>query len=223
MYLVIFTLHNFGFAFSSLFAGKLGRSSAPWIQAKEISDSSRAAIADLEQASPTALNGKGGTLLLAMTPEQQRMLIRFGHITCIDATYKVVQWGLPFSMLVVVDEHQQAFPVAYFMTEHETQEAITEVLLLIRELVPPWSPKVMIMDKDDAEINACKSVFPDVTIILCEFHAKQAWLRWLRASAHGVPKEMQTRIYTFMCGIMKSPSAPVAESRVSLFLFLLTL
>ena len=198
--------------------GPLNAGTSPASAAKaveeELSADIKIGIHALNKSSPIALNARGGTLLLAMTKDQERMLERYGHITCIDATYKVVQWGLPFSMLVVVNEHQQAFPVAYFMLQHETEQAITEVLLLIKDMVPKWNPRCMIMDKDQAEINACTSVFPNVTIILCEFHAKQAWLRWLRTSAHGVPKEMQLRVYKLMGSIMKSPTPAVAESRV---------
>jgi len=172
------------------------------------------AMEALEKAAPVTLEARGGTILLAMSEEQKRMLRRYGHVACIDATYKVVSWGIPFFMLVVVDEHRKSFPVAYFMVSHESKESIMEVLLYIQLLVPEWSPNALIMDKDDSEIEACKRVFPNAIIILCEFHTKQAWLRWLRTSAHGVPKAQQQVLYKHMNDIMKSTSVPMALSKV---------
>jgi drug/metabolite transporter superfamily protein YnfA len=43
----------------------------------------------------------------------------------------------------------------------------------------------------------------------------QAWLRWLRTSAHGVTKDRQLFVYKCLNGIM-SPSTQVALGRVSL-------
>jgi hypothetical protein len=173
------------------------------------------AMDELRNAAPITLEGRGGTLLLVMDNEQKRMLQRYGHIACMDATYKVVSWGLPFFMLTVVDEHRKSFPVAYFMISHECKESIAEVLLYIRLLVPGWKPNALILDKDDAEILACKRVFPNALIILCEFHVKQAWLRWLRTGTHGIPKDKQRVLYKYMNDIMKSTSVPQASYKVS--------
>ena len=155
------------------------------------------------------------TMIIVMTEEQKRMLGRFGRITLVDATYKVVQWGLPFFMLVVVDEHNHAFPAAYFMIAEENEKAIAEVFARIKDAVPEWDPQVMIMDKDIAEMNATKAVFPDITIILCEFHAKQAWQRWLRSGKNGVPTNRFNMIYNALSDIMKACSPHVARQKVS--------
>ena len=182
----------------------------------ELSSTQLQAIEALKHAAPVSLQPRGGTLVLAISEEQKRILRRYGSVLCIDATYRTCSWGLPFFMLVVVDSHHKAYPVAYFMISHETKEAVTEVLLYLKHLVPNWEPNAVIMDKDEAEIQACKLVFPNAVIILCEFHAKQAWLRWLRTSAHGVTKDRQLYVYKCLNGIMKSPSTQVALGRVSL-------
>ena len=168
---------------------------------------------------PTALNPQGGTFMLVISEEQQRMLVRYGGIACLDATYKINKWGYAFFMLAVVDEHRHAFPCAYFIVQHERAECVAEALAYIKRLVPEWNPTAIITDKDDAELNACKAIFPNVILVLCEFHSKQAWLRWLKTSAHGVPKHEQKKIYDMLSDIMKSSSAQMAHDKVSMCMY----
>lgn len=175
-------------------------------------------LEDFARSTPEALNPLGGTLLLSISDEQKRMLHRYGNVICLDATYKVNKWGLAFFMIAVIDEHRQAFPCAYFIVQHEKAESVAEALAYLQHLVPGWKPTAIITDKDDAEINACKTIFPTATMILCEFHAKQAWLRWLRTGANGVAKCHQTKIYSLLADILKSTSASIACTKVSIYI-----
>lgn len=173
------------------------------------------ALATLKEQSVHSISNSA-SMMVVMTEEQKRMLGRYGRVTCVDATYRVVQWGLPFFLLVVVDEHNFSFPAAYFMVAEESEISIAEVMARIKGLVPQWDPGVFIMDKSDAEIGAVKRVFPNAVIILCEFHVKQAWLRWLKTSANGVPKEVVNVIYKALCEVMKASSTRVAKQKVQL-------
>ena len=114
----------------------------------------------------------------------------------------------------MVDSHRKAFPCAFFIIHHEKAESVAEALAYLKHLVPDWRPGTIMTDKDDAEISACGQIFPTARLVLCEFHVKQAWLRWLRTSAHGVPKEQQRRLYDMMSDIMKSTSAQIANFKV---------
>ena len=128
-------------------------------------------------------------MILTMSESQKRMLALFGKVVGIDATYRVTMWGLPFFVVVVVNAQGHAFPAAFFWISEETNEAIAEVLLYMRRMVPSWEPTLIIVDKSDAEIVAIQRVFPRCFIMLCDFHVKQAWQRWLNATAHGVRDE----------------------------------
>eukprot|EP00959_Pyramimonas_sp_CCMP1952_P183179 3829733-Pyramimonas_sp.AAC.1 len=168
-------------------------------------------------ATPNVLNPMGGTLLLFLSEDQKRMLRRYGSTTCLDATYKINKWGYAFFIVAVVDEHRHAFPCAFFIVQHEKAECVGEALAYLKYLVPEWNPVTIIMDKDDSEINACQATFPRAILVLCEFHVKQAWLRWLRTSAHGVPKVLQKIIYDMLTDILKSPSAEQATHKGKIF------
>ena len=164
----------------------------------------------LERDTPAFSQGR--TLLIVMTPNQERMLARYGRIVGCDATYKTMMWGLPFFLLCVVNAQGEAYPAAYFWMSSETKEAIAEVLVLIKSLVPEWNPEVFIVDKSSAEMGAIKVVFPNVHIVLCDFHAKQAWHRWLTDTKNNVGDlEERRKAYKLLAAIADSTSIDAAE------------
>ena len=157
----------------------------------------------------------GRTMIVCMTPEQKRLLAKFGEITGIDATYKVDMWGLPFFVLVVVNAQGKGYPAAFFWISSETTEAIAEALLHIKHMVPDWKPRVMIMDHSQAEIGAARWVFPGVFILLCDFHIKQAWQRWLSCGEHGVGDQNERRkAYTLLEAIANSTSLKAKNASI---------
>jgi hypothetical protein len=148
----------------------------------------------------------GDTLILFMTPNQQRMLERFGEIVGVDATYKVVMWGLPFFIVCVVNAQGVAYPAAYFFVSAETKVGIAEVLVHMKHITPKWNPGAFIVDKSDAEIGAIQMVYGQrMHIILCDFHVKQAFTRWVKTSVHNIGDVAEKkRAYDLMAAMADS-------------------
>ena len=93
-------------------------------------------------------------LVVYQTPHQAKMLELFGDsIVCCDATYKLVEWGFPFFILSVIDNHGRAQPVAYILLEQETGAAIARALEVLRDWNPNWKPANFMVDKDIKEEN----------------------------------------------------------------------
>ncbi|KAK3269730.1 hypothetical protein CYMTET_21839 [Cymbomonas tetramitiformis] len=183
----------------------------------------RATYDKVVHARDTLLLSKGmkpivtSNLLIVMTRKQKRMLRRYGDIVGIDATYRTNMWGLSLYLLTVVTAQGKGYPVCFFLPSGETKEALVEVLLQVKKLVPTWEPRVMLCDKDDSELGAIATVFPRAVIVLCDFHVKQAWNRWLRASAHGVSKDDQKIVYRALCHISNAPSVAACHARIQAF------
>ena len=73
----------------------------------------------------TKEGGSKKFILVHQTPEEQRMLRKYGHTVGMDATYKTTIWGFPLVLLVVVDNHRHGYPVgiAFLQTEESSQYA----------------------------------------------------------------------------------------------------
>ena len=50
------------------------------------------------------------------------------------------------------------------------------------------------IDKSNDEINAIQAAFPGTRPLICDFHRLQAWDRWLKNSANGVPSSRKKSI-----------------------------
>lgn len=128
-------------------------------------------------------------LVIIMTEKMKYMLKTYGSVTLMDGTYKTSTWGLPVVILTVVNAQNTAYPACFAIVSSETNDSIMELLLHVKQLVPEWVPETFMVDKSDAEMYAIKMIFPLAAILLCYFHVKQAWMRWIRKSDNGVGEE----------------------------------
>lgn len=111
---------------------------------------------------------------------QQKLLTRYGNTLCLlDATYKTTKYALPL-FLLVVRTNVDYVPVAEFVVEDETTDAIREALSVIKSWNPNWCPPYFMTDYSEAEINAVEAEFCLCKVFLCSFHREQAWERCSR-------------------------------------------
>lgn len=86
----------------------------------------------------------------------KRMLARYGHMVVgLDATYKTTKYGLPLFLLVVKDNMGRGYPAAMFLVEKEDHFSIAEALKLLAHENAAWKPRIIMVDKSDAEIGGC--------------------------------------------------------------------
>ncbi|XP_013412961.1 uncharacterized protein LOC106175477 [Lingula anatina] len=128
-------------------------------------------------------------LFVHQTQWQKRLLSTYGNeLFLLDATYRVTKYSLPLFFLVVRTNVDYQV-VASFVIQDETTEAISEALAMVKSWNPSWQPKNAMTDNCDEEIKAIESVLPGCSVLLCDFHREQAWLRWLRKSSNGMSEK----------------------------------
>ncbi|XP_071820563.1 uncharacterized protein [Apostichopus japonicus] len=129
---------------------------------------------------------RSGSLLVFQSQWQRHLLSRYGGELCLlDAMYRTTKYAVPLFFICVKTNTDYAV-VAVFASQFEDSNTIVTALNIIREWNPGWSPSYFMVDNCEAEINALENTFPDCKVILCDFHREQAWIRWLRASKHGL-------------------------------------
>nr|XP_020447011.1 COP9 signalosome complex subunit 9 isoform X1 [Monopterus albus]XP_020447012.1 COP9 signalosome complex subunit 9 isoform X1 [Monopterus albus] len=127
-----------------------------------------------------------GFLLCYQSKWQQRLLHLYGQHCCLlDAAFKLTRHELPLFFLWV--RTNVCYVVAaVFVVQHETKEAVSEALHVLKTWNEGWSPGYFMVDFSMAEINAVESVFTDCKAVLCDFHREKAWLEWMKNVDHGV-------------------------------------
>ena len=165
----------------------------------------------LEMTNGTETINKG-FLYVHQNIHQKRLLNKYGNdMFLIDATYKTTKYALPlFQIAVKTNVNYQV--VATFITENERKSSIKEALSIIQKWNPNWSPRIVMTDFCESEINACRETFHgELLVYLCDFHVHQAWDRWLRNSDHNVPKEIRTELKNKMLAIAHARRGPVGK------------
>ena len=78
--------------------------------------------------------------------------------------------------------------VTEFVIQHEDSSSIVEALEFLKGQWDKEGIKIgnFMIDCQQSEENAIRSVFPESRVYLCGFHRLQAWLRWLVNTKKGV-------------------------------------
>ncbi|XP_026170383.1 uncharacterized protein LOC113134972 isoform X2 [Mastacembelus armatus] len=131
-------------------------------------------------------------LLCYQTKWQQRLLHLYGQEVCLlDAAHKLTKSDLPLYLLWA-RTNVCYIVVAVFIVRHETEEAVSDALHILKAWNDGWSPGHFIVDFNMAEINAVESVFTDCRAILCDYHLEKMWDEWIRNVDNGVLDQDET-------------------------------
>ncbi|KAE8212659.1 hypothetical protein CF319_g9240 [Tilletia indica] len=117
-------------------------------------------------------------------PKGLELLRRFGTILVIDATYNTNQHRLPLLHFVGVTSSNLTFTAALAFLPDESTITYTWALSALRNMVPEWTPDVVVTD-DDAALGAALhlTLTHQWSHIHCQWHVRQ-----------NVVKEARTRL-----------------------------
>ena len=97
-------------------------------------------------------------LSVVQTQEQQRLLNRYGNdLRLLDATYKTTKYDI-LLLFLCVKTNVRYEVVAAFVIQYETTNGIPEVLSVIKDWNPNWSPSYFMTDYSEEEIGAIEQV-----------------------------------------------------------------
>jgi len=105
------------------------------------------------------------------------MLTKFGNnVICIDSTHGMNQYDFHLTSLVVVDEYDSGFPVAFCISNKKDTNTWSFFFFLKTEVLDiNLHPKVFMSDNDDSFYNAWKQVIGSIpNRLLCTWHIDRA-------------------------------------------------
>jgi hypothetical protein len=65
-------------------------------------------------------------------------------------------------------------PVAWMLSSNGTEATINFFLHFVKALSPEITPRITMSDRDQAQMNAIKAVYPETTLLLCWWHVLRA-------------------------------------------------
>ncbi|KAF0555924.1 hypothetical protein F8M41_016538 [Gigaspora margarita] len=124
-------------------------------------------------------NEKQKFLLGFHTPWQYKMYQKYHELIHIDSTHNTnSKKYFLFTILIRHPHSGHGVPLAWLISESCNSQTIETWLFMLKN--DGWAkPTAVMLDNDDAEINAICSVFPQSKIFLCWWHLKRAWRLWI--------------------------------------------
>ncbi|XP_065188116.1 uncharacterized protein LOC135818812 [Sycon ciliatum] len=135
---------------------------------------------------------------------QQELLIKYGELVLMDATYRTTCYDLALFFLVV-HTNSGYVVVGEFCVQSEKNAEIAEALTIIKENTPLLHPKFFMTDYSEAEMLAIEKVFPEARIYLCDFHREQAWQRWTKNRNHGLNDDEASALLAALRSLAYAP------------------
>lgn len=111
------------------------------------------------------------------TEFQRRILkSKSAQIVCIDGTHGTTSHKTNlFTLLVRDNDGGQGVPIAHLISEKKAKNTLVYWLEAIKEQNKEWQSHTFLTDCDYAQQSAINVVYPEATILLCQWHVKNAW------------------------------------------------
>ncbi|KAJ0492950.1 putative MULE transposase domain, FHY3/FAR1 family [Helianthus annuus] len=111
------------------------------------------------------------TKLFFVNPHSNDMRRALPHVLLIDTTYKTNIYNMPFVQGVGLTSTEKSLSIMHAVICKEQNDNFVWVLEKIRSMLNEClEPRVIVMDKELALMNACAKAFPKASRYLCRFN-----------------------------------------------------
>jgi len=125
--------------------------------------------------------------------EMKESFSAFPELLCIDATYKLLELGLPVFVMVCVDSNGQTEVVAACILVTEDAQSITWMMNTFKQHNEAWKKiRVIMADKDISERDIIKGSIPDAAVLICLFHTLRSLRREISCEKMGITAGQRT-------------------------------
>ena len=111
----------------------------------------------------------------------------YPEIIFLDATYKLLEIGVPTYLLLCEDSNGMSEIVFVCLLVTEDQPSITWMMETFKKRNPAWSKvRVVMADKDIGERDVIKTALPSSSVLICLYHALRTFRREVACEKLGI-------------------------------------
>ena len=114
-------------------------------------------------------------ILFVQSSYMRHIFQSYPDVLYIDGTYCLNRYNYPLYVFLVVDGDNTGHVVGYALVKDETTCTLSSLFCEFVRKSGVSGVKTVVVDKDQAEIEALKCSLPDANIVLCRFHVQQAF------------------------------------------------
>ena len=113
--------------------------------------------------------------------QQMEVFQAYPELVCIDATYKLLELGLPVNLMLCEDSNGQS------------ENSMTWTANTFKEHNADWKRiRVLMADKDIGERNVLKQSLPNASVLICLFHTLRSFRREITCEKMGITSGQRT-------------------------------
>ena len=117
----------------------------------------------------------------------------YPELLCIDATYKLLELGLPVYIMVSEDSNGQSEIVAVCLLVLEDMDSVMWMMNSFKHHNSKWARiRVVMADKDIGERDVIKSCIPQASVLICLFHTLRSFRREITCEKMGITSGQRT-------------------------------
>ena len=137
-----------------------------------------------------------------MTQQQLQMYQEHaGNILCMNSTHNTNVYSFLLITLLVPDEYDKGYPIAFCISNREDEEIIQLFLNSVKAKSPQTKINILMTDDDSSGYNAARAIYgQNIKHYLCVWHIHRAWIRNLHQYIKN--DEHKGAIYWHLCSMM---------------------
>ena len=117
----------------------------------------------------------------------------YPEIIFIDATYKLLELGLPTYLMLCEDSNGQSEIIAVCLLVSEDAESMKWMMESLKKAGSQWrNIRIIMADKDIGERQVLKESFPQAEVLICLFHALRSFRREITCEKFGITSGQRT-------------------------------
>ncbi|CAF1526042.1 unnamed protein product [Adineta ricciae] len=139
--------------------------------------------------------GPGDDRILIFASPEQLQILQTSEEFLVDGTFKVVPEIFYQLFIIHAVYRNYVVPVIYALLRRKNTDTYQRLIDEILKIAPNWSPRLIMMDFEQASINAFQTKFPIIHLSGCYFHLRQSIHRKLQELRHQTEYQNDT-VYT---------------------------
>ena len=117
----------------------------------------------------------------------------YPELVCIDATYKLLELGLPTYLMLCEDSNDQSEIVTVCLLVTEDKDSMTWMVETFKNHNDEWKRiRVLMADKDIGERDVLKQSLPNASVLICLFHTLRSFRREITCEKMGITAGQRT-------------------------------
>lgn len=131
----------------------------------------------------------------------------YPELLCLDATYKLLELGLPVYLMLCEDSNGMSEIVCVCLLVSEDATSMTWMIEALKQHNVQWgNVRVVMADKDIRERDVIKQCLPNAVVLICLFHTLRSFRREVTCEKMGISSGQRTLCLELLQKMAHAPS-----------------